>query len=153
MEHLIAQVHQLAMTMRYQLQSEGYASSPLSLPSLSPQSSPQKQASEYTITEQHRRERKRIKRQRQRQQRRQRATQSASQSPQLATQPNQPAIQSTQQVASPANTISWNTCLVKINSMGTPSYLLEGTLHRAPNMGPRKSRDITFKVVYPTGVG
>ena len=148
MEDLIASVLQTATNMRRQLQAEGYSTSPLS--SLSLQSSSQQQASEFITTEHHthrrEKERKRLQRQRQRQHRRQRATR-------LVIQSTQSATPSPEQIASSANTISWNTCLIKTNSMGTPSYLLEGTLQRAPNMGPTKSWGITTKVVYPTGIG
>ena len=152
MEDLIASVLQTATNMRRQLQAEGYSTSPLS--SLSSQSSPQQQASEYITTEQHHqrvqkeKERKRLQRQRQRQRRR------ATQSNQPAIQSTQPATKSTQQVTfSHSNLHSWNKHSVERITMGTPSYLLGGTLHRAPNMGPNKSRDITWKVVYPTGIG
>ena len=145
MEDLIASVLQTATNMRRQLQAEGYSTSPLS--SLSPQSSPQQQASEFTTTEQHRRERKRIKRQRQRQQRRQRAARPAIQS-------NQPATKPTKQVTfSHSKLHSWNRHSVEQIFMGIRRYLLGGTLQRAPNMGPSKSWDITNPVAHPMGIG
>ena len=107
-------------------------------------------ASEFINTEHHHRvqkkkERKRLQRQRQRQQRQRR--QRAILSAQLVTQSNQSAV-SSQQVVSSANIIDWNVHRVKQDFMGIRRYLLEDTLHRAPNMGPKKSRGTTFQVIY-----